>query len=257
MVSFLKGKQILVTREQSQAEAFSKEIEKRGAVSIEAPVLKISCTIDVENQKIISDLSPYKWLFFTSANGVDCFFNYLDHLKVDKQLMVNCKIATVGSKTEEALIKYGFTADFIPSTYNAEVMAKEFLEQYINVSPVLLVRGNRSRSVLPKAFEAEKIIFDSLEVYETNYNAEIKDRLSGHIGRSDLDFITFASPSAVDAFTNLIDLDEIKETTKVVCIGTTTENRALELGFTNMITAKKFTVEGMLTAMEAFLHTKG
>src|SRR5690625_7686678 len=70
-------------------------------------------------------LDDFNWIFFTSANGVDCFLNQLE----DTHFLETINIAVVGHKTENALKKYGVTADFTPTVYNAVAMSEEFLKK--------------------------------------------------------------------------------------------------------------------------------
>src|SRR5690625_1113715 len=136
----LQGRKVLVTREKTQARQFSDLVEKSNGVPIEVPLLSVQCrTINNEVK-----LEQFSWIFFTSAHGVDCFFKQIGH----KDHIKHIQFATVGHKTELALKQYGYKAAFIPSTYNAWAMAKEFFEQYPLANNILLVRGNLSRKLL-------------------------------------------------------------------------------------------------------------
>lgn len=248
MTVCLQGKKILITRQQDQAKPFSEKVKQYGGVPIEVPLLKISCKPEVDLQ-ILERLQEYEWIFFTSANGVRCFFNVCKKHDVDFKSMKETQFAVVGHKTESELKKYEFAADFIPSVYNAEVMAREFLSYYSADGPLLIARGNRSRDILPDTFLNKRIAFDAIEVYETVYNAKMQGMLNRLLMENSLDFLTFASPSAVDAFIKLAignpKLDMIKAK-NCACIGTTTAKKAKEYGFSNRIIPNEFTIEGML-----------
>ena len=251
----LDNKKVLITREKKQAQIFSEKILRSGGIPIEVPVLEISCKDkeEIENKHIFDDLGRYQWIFFTSANGVDCFFKLINTDK--KNVLASSKIAVVGHKTEIALRKHGFHADFIPTTYNAEVMASEFLEKYSTDKPLLLVRGNLSRTVLPYQFSKHGLTVDLIEVYKTSYNLDIKKTLNKYIIENEIDFITFTSPSTVDAFIEMVEEKSLHD--KVcVCIGTTTEKRALEHGFTETLVPDQFTIEGMIDCISDYLVMK-
>ncbi|MFD1850137.1 uroporphyrinogen-III synthase [Oceanobacillus bengalensis] len=248
MSDLLHGKKIIITREEKGSKVFSNKLLEFGAIPIEVPLLKISCKNQADNDQKLATFSTYEWIIFTSANGVECFFEMMKEQSVTliKQLS-QLKIAVVGHKTEDCLKCYGLSADFIPSTYNAETLAREFLRDNEKVGKVLLVRGNLSRDTLPIEFGKAGIVYDSMVVYETVYHLENRILLNQVI-TSDYDFITFTSPSSVDAFYKMAD-DTIT-TGPIVCIGTTTEDRAIELGFKQILAPNnEYTIDGMIRCM--------
>lgn len=251
----LENKNILVTREKSQAKQFSDLLIERKANPIEIPLLKIDC-IPVSEQLSKMNFHQIEWIFFTSAHGVNCFIKQMK----DHSLLENLKIATVGHKTELALKKFGFAADFIPSTYNAKVMAKEFLQTFPEANHLLLVRGNISRKELIEAFTKHGVTFDTITVYETNLHLEMKETLVNALNEHQFDFLTFTSPSTVQAFYTIVKDEESFDKflqIPTVCIGTTTEKYALELGFQRTYIPDTFTIESMVEKMEQIVHMEG
>lgn len=240
----LKGKRIIVTREAGQAKSFSEKIRELGGIPIEIPLLRINSITASNEQDVFNRLKSYDWIIFTSANGVNCFFAAYDKNGVHFGEQV--KIAAVGHKTDLALQRFGYTADLVPDTYDAESLAAIFLPIYQNREQILLVRGSRSLDILPNKFTERGIAFDSIEVYETMINEGIKERLHEVIQKNAFDYLTFTSPSTVNAF---IDLYGEPVPVPCVCIGTTTKKAASAAGFNQLITAKTFTIEGMLEAM--------
>ena len=239
MIYNLANKKILITREASQAKEFTKLIELSQGKPILAPLLKINSV-----NFTMKNLDDYNWIFFTSANGVECFLSNLEN----KELLKKCRIAAVGHKTEQALKKYNIEADFIPTVYNALKMSAEFLEKYPNANNLLLVRGNLSRNILPDFFTKHNILFDKVVVYETVENKESKELLNYIYSNEKIDYITFMSPSTIKSFIKLLDdkYHTIAKQTKVVCIGTTTENLALKEGFEHVHIPEEFTAESMI-----------
>ncbi|WLV23698.1 uroporphyrinogen-III synthase [Aciduricibacillus chroicocephali] len=244
----LQGKKILVTREASQAKAFSRQIALAGGIPVELPLLEINCSQRAENLPIWQRLDSYSWILFTSANGVDCFFRQLEALKIPANRFASAKIGVVGHKTENALKEHGKHADFIPSVYDAETMGHEFLRKHPRPGTILLVRGSRSRDVLPHLFGRENIAFDSLEVYETVYNKSIGSKLTETLDENEFAFITFTSPSTIEAFIDLGGLPHLLDTS-ICCIGTTTAEKAESCGFADIIVPDEFTIEGMVSVM--------
>lgn len=251
----LVHKKVMITREKKQAQAFSKQIIQQGGIPIKTPLLKINCRYKEEDTAILESLNHYEWIFFTSTNGVNCFFEILSKYGIKRELLAKCKMAVVGHKTELALKEHGYSAHFIPTIYKASVMAQEFLLQYPTTGHVLLVRGSRSLNTLLEAFVHNNLSVQTLDVYETSFNYEIESHLNKQLGNN-VDFVTFTSPSTVDAFIEMIDsnmsLDFI-----CACIGPTTAERAKEHGFERIIIAEEFTIEGMIQRMNEFITKEG
>ncbi|MFB4166624.1 uroporphyrinogen-III synthase [Virgibacillus sp. JSM 102003] len=253
----LHEKRILITREESQAKEFSEKVIQYGGKPVEIPLLKISCKDDPENKQLLQKLHHYKWIFFTSANGVACFFQLISQYSWLHKVLENTRFATVGHKTARILESYGYKSDFIPSVYNADAMAREFTDHHtVMDEPLLIVRGNKSREVLPDWFTKHKIGYETIEVYETIYNSRVKDELNQLLNNNNMDFITFTSPSAVEAFIEMSGSHILKNQV-YVCIGTTTKQRALELGIKNTIAPELFTIDGMLKRMSDYIAGKG
>ncbi|WP_047985001.1 uroporphyrinogen-III synthase [Ornithinibacillus californiensis] len=241
----LQGKNILVTREASLADKFSKQLIAKGANVLETPLLKIACKRSLDDREVIENLGQFNWIFFTSVNGVECFFNLIEKYEIKLPVV---KIAVVGHKTEEVLKSYGFVADFIPSIYDGENLVNEFLGEFHDIGKVLLVQGNRSRKVIADGLLKAGVDYRTIVVYETLYNEEAKAKLNRVLKDITFDYVTFTSPSTVEAFMKY-SKRTLSNDTKVVCIGNTTEKKAREFGLTNISSPNLFTIEAMIELM--------
>jgi uroporphyrinogen-III synthase len=76
--------------------------------------------------------------------------------------------------------------------------------------------------------------------------------LSGQI-----DAVAFASPSAVDGFRARLDMAnldfELASVLPAACIGESTAERAVELGFASVTAARRPSVDGLVDALESAL----
>lgn len=244
----LANKKILITRERKQATSLANLIEGKRGIPIVVPLITIDCLM---NEAKIHQVERFQWVFFTSANGVRCLMEGIPN----HQLLAKVKIAAVGTKTKQALEQYGIAVDFVPSTFNAETMVAEFFNQYPKANNCLIVRGNRSRDVLQKAFESRHLHYESVTVYETKPNKAIKQDLIQTL-QEDIDILTFTSPSTVDTFVSLVQDTSLFQSLRhrpVVSIGTTTERQAKKHQFTTLITPTTFTIEAMVTALEQYV----
>lgn len=70
----LQGKNILVTRGESQASPFIDMIQEEGGVCYHTPLLTFQLNESESHQKILHQLHDFSWVFLTSSNGVKFFF---------------------------------------------------------------------------------------------------------------------------------------------------------------------------------------
>lgn len=242
-MSRLQGKKIIVTRQAKQAKSLIKLIEGEGGVPILVPLIRTHC--------ISSEFKPrptsFEWIFFTSVNGVNCFFK-------QNKIEAGEKIAVVGEKTRQAVLNYHERVEFMPSSYHADTMVKEFFEQYPAADNFLVVRGNIARPTLLEAFKKYKRNYEAITVYKTEKNSQMQGKLIHILQEKDVDAITFTSPSTVEAFVSFVKHSSVYEKAlqmRVAAIGTTTAKALHSHGFKQISTPKKFTVEAMVEQLIA------
>jgi len=252
----LTNKRILVTRQEPKASELADHINQCGGEAIVTPLITIECQLSSHGETLIHKLESYEWIVFTSGNGVKCFFNQLKKYG-KKDPLKHTHIAAVGPKTNQVLQTFGYQADFMPSVYNAETMAVELSVAYDLKGPVLLVQGQLSRTTINDMLQEKAIPFDRLIVYKTGINKEATDRLQQVLSTEDVDFITFTSPSTIDAFMDLSKKQARDIASTIVCIGTTTEKRALDYGFKRMLVPDEFTIDSMLQKMHDYISEQG
>ncbi|MBM7554604.1 uroporphyrinogen-III synthase [Thalassobacillus pellis] len=255
----LQGRTILVTRSKKSKGAFSEQIRKAGGNPVEVPLLQFAIRDTMENNQMINGLHDYNWVFFTSINGVEFFFELWNKHK--KSWPANVKLAAVGEKTGNALLGQGINVDFVPDTFSASNMADQFLKRYPEPGRILLVRGNLSRPTLPEVFRQQRVFFQTMTVYDTLPVEDQQASLIPFLERGLLDAYTFTSPSTISAFHNICcsHKDYHRFLLKpCVCIGPTTASEAEKTGFSNVLTPpSNYTIEGMIEVMERYFKQKG
>ncbi|WP_173915997.1 uroporphyrinogen-III synthase [Halobacillus sp. Marseille-Q1614] len=249
----LEGKKILVTRALPQAEAFVHKLKSCAAEPLHIPLIKFQRHRSEKTEKILTDLHDYSWVFITSFNGVKFFFDWIKQLNV--QIPPDLKWAVVGSKTEQALLEYKIQADFVPSSYHAEAMQSEFFSTYKEPGKILYIRGNLSKDVLPEAFVQQRILFDSLTVYDTllvKESKEITEQLPY------LDALTFTSPSTIEAFVKVVtSYENTAMKIPCFCIGPSTAEAAEAKGFHFIYVPQEYTVEGIIEKILEYFQKEG
>ncbi|PYL07306.1 MAG: uroporphyrinogen-III C-methyltransferase, partial [Verrucomicrobia bacterium] len=158
----LLGKRIVVTRTRKQASALSKKLRALGAQVIELPTIRIEPPTDLrEFAELVQDAHIYDWIVFTSANGVEAFFDIFFKLYDDAREIGGAHIAAIGPATAQRVKDFYLHADLQPEEFVAEAVLREFKKQgSIENLRVLLVRAEKARDVLPKELSAAGAIVD-------------------------------------------------------------------------------------------------
>ncbi len=230
----LKNKHIILTLPQRKQSILAQMLHDMGA-----DVLKYPCI----ETKALPDFDPnpgdYSTLVFTSAAGVESYFDKLLAQHMDARILAGKKIACIGEKTAAKLKDYGVLCDFIPSVYDAETLANEMIsKRFISSNDkVLLLRAEWASPSLAEILRQNHIDFCERPIYSTHFIHHEPLDLSAY------DYITFTSGSCVEGFLNCnpdIDCSNIK----AVCIGQSTASKAQAAGFPVLI-ADKATIESM------------
>lgn len=255
----LFGMRVLVTRARSQASELADQIELLGGEPCEFPVIE---TVEPSDPAAVQSLREqleqaehYQWLMFTSVNGVEYFFGWLRKFRIDMRRFFGAKIAAVGPKTAEALVKRGLVVEELPAKFHAEGLLEQLAPQLKAGERVLLPRGDLAREVLPRELKAMGLLPTEIDVYETVL-ADQQDELALEwIREKEIHLITFTSSSTV---TNLLEVlrrkgvpnpVEVLSDIPIASIGPITTQTATEAGLKVAIEPTDSTLAGLLQAI--------
>ena len=242
----LSGKNILLTATRSLAEKMAKRFKETGANICEMSLIAIK-EIEIEKERLLSEINDATHILFTSSNGVDIFFEQIKRYGIDIRSLYSKKICVIGSGSGEALNKYGVNADFIPSKFDSKSFLDEILPKLDKDSKVLMIRAKIGSDVLPKGLKSAGIAFSDIPVYDTIIDHRKKFELNKDM--ENFDYVVAASASGAKALVEMIE-DKKMLSGKVVSIGPVTTKALVELGIENIITAKRYDVEGIIDAIE-------
>lgn len=248
----LFGKTFVVTRARAQASSLTKRLEEEGAAVLEVPAIRITDPEDYAPlDNAIDHLAQYRWVLFTSANGVDRFFERLAAHGKDARAFAPCKIGAIGSATADTLDAYGIRADLVPATYKAEDLTEALLPLLQKGDKVLLARAARARNVLPDALRAAGAGVDVVAVYRTAADCGNKDELVAALKNGTVDCVTFTSSSTV---TNLLDAlgteKGLLDSVTLAAIGPITAQTCKKQGLFPAVMAEKYTIDGLVEALK-------
>lgn len=235
----LSGKRILVTGSRNMAFCLEEEFDKYGAETIAISLVETIPDYSSCDDKL-NEIEKYSWLVFTSANGVNIFFDRLRDLKIDVRKLANIKFAVVGTSTRKALEKYGLYADFVPSKFTSKTLADELAQILTDKDRVLIVRGKQGKNFIEDKFTSMAVDFDKICIYETIQDERRADEVR-RICR-DVDYIVVTSGSGARALKDMAGCEH----ENIVVIGPVTKKDCEELGLSVKLVAKEFDAKGIL-----------
>jgi uroporphyrinogen III methyltransferase/synthase len=206
-------------------------------------------------RQILSRLDRYDWVVFTSANGVDHFFQRLREQKVDIRTMHRSRIAAVGPRTREALEQRGLLAEALPDgDYRAEGLLEALRPMLKPGERMLLAKGDQARSVLPDTLRAWGMEVDEAVTYENVPAASDAAEIAALLEQGMIHYIPFTSSSSVRHLFAAISACgkqplEVLERTRIASIGPVTTETARALGLPVHVTAEESTIASLLEAI--------
>jgi len=253
----LAGKRIVVTRTRGQAGKLSELIGEKGGEAIELPAIKIREPEDFTAfDNALDNLARYKWVVFTSGNGVEAFLNRMKRIGADIRMLYGIKLCAVGPSTADRLIEAGLRPDFVPESYTTGELLKGVRRLAGPGERVLLARADIAGAELSEGLRECGIEFDELAVYRTSTDSRSRDEALELFGNGRVDCITFTSSSTVRGFIDLLGRDrlELAKGARVVCIGPVTADAARKLGMRVDAIADEYTIEGLVKKLVEVLE---
>ncbi len=236
----LFGRTIVVTRAREQASELRARLVTLGATVLELPAIR-TAAIDFT----VPDLTRFGWIVFTSANGVDAFFDRgLAPAGLDARALAPVRIAVIGPGTAAALARRGLRADLVPERFVAESLVDAFTP---GTERVLLARAEVARDALPEGLTAKGYDVEILAVYRTESAAPDPDALA-RVRAGSVDAITFTSSSTVDNFCDAVGVLPDPQP-QVVSIGPVTSDTARARGLRVDVEADPHSIDGLVEAL--------
>jgi hydroxymethylbilane synthase len=201
-------KKVFISRDLTKLSYFRKALEKHG-IKIEArSLIRALPVITKLNDFILKDVD---WIFFSSKNAVEYFFQLVPKLPLE------VKFGVMGSGSEDMLRQQGYFVDFIGDSIDPKDVAAEFAKLAAGKTVLFPAAENSLRSIQQGLSSDTKII--DLPVYET---VPLKS-----VPESDAEILVFTSPSNAETYftENLLGQDQ-----KVIAIGKSTGKKLDELG---------------------------
>jgi uroporphyrinogen-III synthase len=276
----LKGIRVVVGRAKHQAGALSAELRRRGAQVVEIPFIEIRKPKSFKPlDSALKNLDSYDWLILTSVNGVEAMWARMENKREGDGFSRAVRarksnaalaaggphIAAIGPATKKAIEQRGAKVDVVPKEYVAESVVRS-LKSKVKGKRVLLVRAKIARDVIPKELRKAGAHVDVVEAYETVVPQSSRHRLRAALKNRRPHVVTFTSSSTVRNFVNLLGSRATPATMHAVggqecpphkalggilmaSIGPVTSATLRELGLSVDISAKEYTIPGLVEAI--------
>lgn len=246
----LFGQRILVTRE--TPEGFE-PLEDLGAEVICFPTIEIQPPLSYDLlDRAIDKVETYKWVIFTSVNGVEFFFRRFFELGRDIRDLKGIKVCAVGSKTEGEIKRYGINVDLMPREFRAEGLIESFKKLYggkgIRGLRFLLPRAETAREVFPEAIRKLGGHIDVPPTYRTVKPEGTGKRLRRFLKEGRITIATFTSESIFNNFMEIMGDDALGllKGVRIVVIGPVTARAIEKAGLKVDIMPHEATIEAMV-----------
>jgi uroporphyrinogen III methyltransferase/synthase len=252
----LIGKRILITRARGQSGDFAAQLKQAGAEVVQFPTIEIVPPLRWgEVDRAIDRLKSYDWIIFTSANGVDFFWQRMMERGKTLRLPSSLKVCAIGPATADRLRKKRASVHYIPKEFIAESILEGFEKIAVKEKGILLARAKKARDILPKGLKEMGAKVDVVAVYRTIKPRGGSRKLRELLAEGKIDVIAFTSSSTVNHFTELLSKEELKSLLRrvaVACIGPVTARTAKERGMKVKIQPRQFTIPGLTRAIAGY-----
>jgi uroporphyrinogen III methyltransferase/synthase len=255
----LFGKRIVITRPREQSSKQRKALEDLGACVVEHPAITIAAVEDTgELDQAIRNLSGYRFVIFTSVNGVRHFFDRLHALGHDARKLAGCRLCVIGPGTGEALEAQGLRPDLIPPKYTSASLVPAMKKAWNDLkgAPALLPRADIAPDAILDDLEKAGIEPEAVTAYRTLPAEGEVEKLKKAMEAGEVDAVTFASSSAARNFVNILGEDFLagnKANMRFVSIGPVTTETLKSLGFPPDAEAVEHTIPGLTQALVELL----
>ncbi len=206
----LEGISVTVTGTERFVGKMGKRLGELGAETDCRPCLRVI----PDYEKIPASLEVFGWLVFTSANGVEVFFEGLSRRRIDVRRLSRLKFACIGPGTADKLGEYGIYADLLPDVYRAAKLGEALASKVAAGEKALILRAKDGSPELRAELDKGRVFFEDIAIYHTEPVAEGSGSFC-----AGTDYIIFGSAHGVESF---LQNGDFSDRTTPVCMGPVT-----------------------------------
>lgn len=255
----LAGRRIVITRAKEQASVFRQLLEAAGAEVREIPTIRIAPPDSWEPlDRAVEEVECYRWVIFTSANGVENFRRRLAGKGKDLRALRGARVAAIGPATAAALEAWGIVPELVPDEYRAEGLVERLRGLIHPGDEVLLPRAAETRDLLVTELQRLGARVTDVPAYRTLPVSEGALSLRSALKAGQVDVVTFTSSSTARNFAAMFSEAERRALSRnvvVASIGPITAATAGEFGLDSRIMPKEYTIPALVRAIIEYYGT--
>lgn len=214
----LAGISVTVTGTEGFVQKMENRLGELGAEVDCRPCLQVK----PDFEKVPVSFEGFHWLIFTSANGVEVFFESLSRRKTDVRKLSRLKFACIGPGTAAKLEAYGIYADLQPAVYTARKLGEALALKAAAGEKVLILRAKEGSPDLATELAKGGVPFEDIAIYHTE---ALTEGIRGFCAETD--YIVFGSAHGAEVF---LEHGDFSGKTTPVCIGPVTAEAVRKKG---------------------------
>ena len=252
----LANQNVLLTRPAHQCDDLKRLFEEHGATVFLQPTIEIMPPADwqVVDEAIVS-IDNYDILVFASSNGVRSFFERIQAILpafFEKNSSSIPQIVATGPGTAETLAGYGVKEVHVPAeSYDAEGVVALLSQNSIAGKRILLIRGNRGRTLLPDELTKLGAIVEQVSVYQSVDIAVPAPEIASLLQCGKIHWITVTSSAIGRSLVRMFG-DDLRRT-PLASISPITSKTLAECGFPPAVEAAEATLPALVHSVVIFV----
>lgn len=239
----LRGKSVVVTRSEADADDLKAQLEGLGAsVTVVPSIVLEPLPVDGPMRDAMTHLDRTAWIAFASRQAVHCWCDALEAARCTVPTSV--KLAAVGPGTGKALATRLRDPDLVAQPSSAEGLAKMLIAAARpNAGRMLLPAGAKGRVVLRDRLVEAGFSVCHLIMYDTHPATAADGPV--HLPAT-VDYVLFTSPSTVEGF---LARSAVPRGASVVTIGPTTSAAVRARGLRVEREAREHSLDGLVQTL--------
>jgi uroporphyrinogen-III synthase len=243
----LRGLRIVVTRAAHQAGELAEPLLALGAEPILLPLIGIAPPDDKQPlQAAAAHAQQYDWVIFTSVNAITSFMAELP----ESSEWFRPRVATIGSATREVAEEYGLRVSVTPDNYVAEALVQAFHSVPLQGKRILIPSAAVTRDIVPAELRKLGAEVEVVQAYQNVLPWDAPARAKQVFSEPLPDWVTFASSSAVDNLTHIVE-PEILQQVRIATIGPVTSETVRAQGLEVAAEASVHSINGLIEALQS------
>lgn len=242
---------VAVTRAAGRGDTLASRLTALGLTVHEVPLTTIARRDPAPLQAALRALDGVRWILLTSVNAVEVLADAVRATGTGDAVQDRW-FAVVGETTARAAEAHGWRADVVPSQFKAEGLLDALAARCdVRGTRVLYPCAAGARDVLPEGLRVLGATVEVIHTYESVPDPEGQRLLGRLLAAQEVDLVTVAAPSAVDALADVVP-PERTAAVRLASIGPVTSKAAKQAGFRVVVEADPYTVDGLVRAIVAW-----